>query len=135
VTGHTGHTILKGSEWVLSAERAPGAPEAIYGAECMTCEAASAWVDNDPKPIGVWAIEHTRHDPEHRQFLVTTQRHWRVDPVRPAPVPRPRTTPPARAHARPGHGQAAWGLAVAVLITLFALGGYLLGAAHAAAFG
>jgi hypothetical protein len=69
-------TILKGSAWVLSAERAAGAPGAMYGVECLTCRAESGWVDNDPKPVEVWTIEHTRqHGPGHGQFLVTTQKH------------------------------------------------------------
>jgi hypothetical protein len=47
------HTILKGSEWVLSAERGAGAPESMYGVECLTCRAESGWVDNDPKGVEV----------------------------------------------------------------------------------
>lgn len=109
--------ILKGAEWVLSAERAEGAPDAIYGAECMTCEAESGLVDDDPKPVEVWALEHTRqHGLAHSQFLVTTQKHWRVDPLRRGPESEPgpegdaptlvlarvKALPPVRrSHARP----------------------------------
>jgi hypothetical protein len=84
----TGHVILKGSDLMLSAERAEGAPEAIYGAECLMCEAESGLVDNDPKPVEVWALEHARRfGLSHGQFLVTTQKHWRVDRVRPVAGP------------------------------------------------
>jgi hypothetical protein len=89
----SGRVILKGSDLMLSAERAAGAPEAMYAAECMTCPAESAWVDNDPRPVEVWALEHARHSGlTHSQFLVTTQKHWRVDRVHTAAsgaAPRP----------------------------------------------
>jgi hypothetical protein len=78
----SGHVILKGAYLALSAERAEGAPEAMYGVECLMCEAKSGLVDNDPKPVEVWALEHARTNGlSHGQFLVTTQRHWRVDPL------------------------------------------------------
>jgi hypothetical protein len=104
----TGHVILKGTDLVLSAERAEGAPEAIYGVECLMCTAESGLVDNDPKPVEVWALEHTRHQGlAHGQFLVTTQKHWRVDPLHRVPAPGP-VVPDAQqrphrpgAHARP----------------------------------
>jgi hypothetical protein len=77
--------VLRGAELALTAERAEGAPEAIYLVECLTCPADSGRVDDDPKPVAVWALEHARRfGPDHGQFLVTTQKHWRVDPVRPA---------------------------------------------------
>ncbi|WP_431044281.1 hypothetical protein ACQUSR_21840 [Streptomyces sp. P1-3] len=72
--------IIKGAEWVLSPESGEGAPQAIYGVECMTCAQSSGLVDDDPRPVEVWTINHTRAEPTHRQFLVTTQKHWRVDP-------------------------------------------------------
>jgi hypothetical protein len=75
---------------MLSAERAEGAPEAIYGAECLICEAQSGLADNDPKPVEVWALEHARHKGlSHGQFLVTTQKHWRVDSLRGVPRAAP----------------------------------------------
>lgn len=98
------HVIIRGAEWVLSAERARGAPDARYGVACMLCEAASEWADNDPKPVGMWALHHTQQHPAHRQFLATSQRHWRVDRVAsvPAPPPPPATErPPRHARARP----------------------------------
>ncbi|MFJ2199631.1 hypothetical protein [Streptomyces violaceusniger] len=77
-------TILKGTDLVLSAERAQGAPDGIYHAECMTCPATSGRVDSDPGPVARWAILHTQQQGlNHGQFLVTVERHWRVDPVRP----------------------------------------------------
>ncbi|WP_405804833.1 hypothetical protein [Streptomyces sp. NBC_01187] len=84
-------TILKGTEWSLSAETGLGAPEAIYGVRCMTCASESGLVDDDPRPVGVWAIDHTRNHPSHRQHLLTTQKHWRVDPTptRQMPAPEP----------------------------------------------
>ncbi|WP_442811887.1 DUF7848 domain-containing protein [Streptomyces sp. NBC_01803] len=97
------HTVIRGAEWTLTAERAEGAPAGRYAAECMTCGEASPWADNDPKPVGMWALDHThRHGLTHSQFLSTAQRHWRVDPVRSGhgPSARPGDRPP-RAHARP----------------------------------
>lgn len=71
---------LKAPELMLRAETGEGAPKAIYGAECLACTARSGLVDNDPNFVEVWAIEHTRAHSTHRQFLVTTRQHWRVDP-------------------------------------------------------
>lgn len=57
-------------------------PEAIYGVECLTCGEESGLVDDDPKPVEVWALEHARHNGlSHGRFLVTTQKHWRFDPL------------------------------------------------------
>ncbi|WP_431042101.1 hypothetical protein ACQUSR_09410 [Streptomyces sp. P1-3] len=98
-------TVIKGSEWMLSPETAEGAPQGIYGAQCITCGQESGLVDDDTRPVGVWAIAHTRDSPTHRQFLVTTHRHWRVDPTptTPAPGPEPTERRPQlpRAHAKP----------------------------------
>jgi hypothetical protein len=95
------HPILKGAYWVLHAERSAGAPEAMYGAECMRCDAASGWVDNDVKPVGMWALTHTQQlGLDHSQFIVTTQTHWRVDSRLRDDPPPPRPRPP-RSPARP----------------------------------
>jgi hypothetical protein len=97
------HTILKGAEWVLQAERAEGAPEAIYSVACLTCTAESGRFDNDPKPVSVWAINHTRQlGAAHCQFIVTTEKHWRVDRVRGGGGNGERTMVLPRVHARPG---------------------------------
>ncbi|WP_326597114.1 DUF7848 domain-containing protein [Streptomyces sp. NBC_01803] len=100
------HAVIRGAEWVLSAERAEGAPDGIYGAECLWCGEASPLVDNDQKPVGMWALDHAlRLGLDHGQFLVTSQRHWRVDPVVPAgDAGRPAGERPPRAHARPRGG-------------------------------
>jgi hypothetical protein len=93
--------VLRGAEYVLHAERAAGAPEAAYVAECLQCRAESGLVDYDPKPVAVWSIEHTRHyGLAHSQFLVTTQRHWRVGPLPPPSPPAPAPCPRAHARAR-----------------------------------
>ncbi len=44
-------TILRGADLVLSAERAQGAPDGMYFAECMTYPATSRRVDSDPGPV------------------------------------------------------------------------------------
>ncbi|MBP8539469.1 hypothetical protein GWI24_41760, partial [Streptomyces sp. MK37H] len=76
-------TILRGSGLVLTAERAQGAPDGIYLAECMACPATSGRVDSNPDPVARWAILHTQQQGlSHGQFLVTVERYWRVDPVR-----------------------------------------------------
>jgi hypothetical protein len=83
------NVILRGAELALHAERAPGAPEATYVAECLLCRAESGLIDYDPKPVAVWSMEHARyHGPDHGQFLLTTQSHWRVGPLPPAPAQR-----------------------------------------------
>jgi hypothetical protein len=112
----TAHVILKGAELMLCAERAKDAPDAVYGAECLTCREQSAWFEDDPKPVQVWALDHTeRQGLTHNQFSVTALNHWRVDPrhapVGAAPWPpltrspaAPETPPPRRsgaAHAKP----------------------------------
>ncbi|WP_431042403.1 hypothetical protein ACQUSR_11120 [Streptomyces sp. P1-3] len=102
------HAIIKGAEWVLTPETSEGAPEAIYGAQCVRC-GRERWSDNDPRPIGVWAIDHSRTDPTHCQFLMTTHKHWRVDPnpshhTRPSAHFTPPDAPPQlprTCHARP----------------------------------
>jgi hypothetical protein len=153
------HTILKGSRLVLHAERAKGAPDGIYSAACMTCPEESGRVDSDPGPVAQWVMLHTeQHGPEHSQFLVTTDRHWRVDPVRPpgsmpaeghseqtlrlAPVdPAPQVRAHARRRARrpwetaarraAAHaGDVSGPFVILALITVCTLGGYLLGAGH-----
>ncbi|WKX69980.1 hypothetical protein [Streptomyces sp. XD-27] len=96
------HTLIKGAEWMLSPETAEGAPRGIYGAQCLTCAEESGLVDDDTRPVGVWAIAHTRDNPTHRQFLVTTHKHWRVEPVpanhaaEPEPEPEPEPEEPAQ---------------------------------------
>ncbi|WKX72688.1 hypothetical protein [Streptomyces sp. XD-27] len=103
------HTVIKGAEWMLGPETAEGAPQGIYGAQCITCAQESGLVDDDTRPVGAWAIAHTRENPTHRQFLVTTHRHWRVDPTpptqppEPTPEPEPTHEPPRlpRSHAKP----------------------------------
>ncbi|RMI42863.1 DUF7848 domain-containing protein [Streptomyces triticirhizae] len=79
--------IVRGADWVLVAERGPGVPDGIYGAECMSCEARSPLFDDDELPVAVWSIQHTAEYPEHTLFLARTERHWRV-------VPRPHETGP-----------------------------------------
>lgn len=143
-------TILRGNDLVLTAERAQGAPDGIYLAECMTCSAASGRVDSDPDPVARWAILHTQqHGPNHSQFLVTVERHWRVEPAHTPAGHSTAATPPARSvetadhtpatHRAPGRWAACWRRAVAwagrfagpLVLTTFmmvaALGGYLLG--------
>ncbi|WP_442267815.1 DUF7848 domain-containing protein [Streptomyces hygroscopicus] len=109
-------TILRGTDLVLSAERAEGAPDGIYLSECMTCPATSGRVDSDPGPVARWAILHTQqHGLNHGQFLVTVERHWRVDPVHPPDRHGTATPPPARTasrmpatHRAPGCWGACW---------------------------
>ncbi|WP_456112187.1 DUF7848 domain-containing protein [Streptomyces specialis] len=100
------HAVIRGAEWVVSAERAECAPDGLYGARCLRCGAGSPLSDNDPKPVGMWALDHTRWlGLEHSQFVVTSQRHWRVDPALPvARVKRPDQARSPRAHARPRGG-------------------------------
>jgi hypothetical protein len=87
----SGNVILRGAEFALHAERAPGAAEAAYVVECLWCRAESGLVDYDVRPAAVWSIEHARrHGPDHGQFVVTSQQHWRVGRLpRPAPAPEP----------------------------------------------
>lgn len=104
-----GHTILKGAEWVLAPETGLGVPDGIYGAQCMLCAEHSGLTDADDRPAMVWSMEHTRAHPDHRQYLVTARRHWRVDPApRPAAQPAPperligeAERPPPDRHVRP----------------------------------
>ncbi|WP_062214219.1 hypothetical protein [Streptomyces sp. NBRC 109706] len=71
--------VVKGADWILSEVRDRGAPPAVQGAECMTCEARSPLVDDvDPQRMAVWAIGHTQQRPEHTMFLLRTEKHWRV---------------------------------------------------------
>ncbi|UED85697.1 hypothetical protein [Streptomyces profundus] len=72
--------LIRSADWVLSEERGAGAPQAIYGAECMTCGDRSTLADNDAQPVAVWCIFHTQQDPDHDLFLVRAEKHWRVHP-------------------------------------------------------
>ncbi|AQW48008.1 hypothetical protein SHXM_01471 [Streptomyces hygroscopicus] len=145
-------TILRGSDLVLSAERAQGAPDGIYLAECMTCPATSGRVDNDPGPVARWAILHTEQQGlNHGQFLVTIERHWRVDPLRSPDRHGTATLPPAPSHSdrtanrKPATHRASgrWGtccrravawlgrfagpLVLTAFVLVAGLGGYLIG--------
>jgi hypothetical protein len=120
------HIIRTSASWVLCAERAPGAPEATYVAECLHCRAGSGLIDYDPKPVEVWSIEHTRrHGLDHGQFVLTTRRHWRVGPHPPRePPPVPARAPDApRSHARPR----VWLLAEPLILFALLIGSVLLG--------
>lgn len=111
----TARVILRGAELMLCAERAEESPDAAYGAECLTCQAESAWFEDDPRPVQVWALDHTeRQGLTHNQFRVIAHNYWRVDPrsapVGAAPWPPinsspavPEAPPPRRsgAHAKP----------------------------------
>ncbi|MFE2183387.1 hypothetical protein [Streptomyces sp. NPDC059455] len=141
-------TILKGSDLVLSSERAQGAPDGIYLAECMTCPATSGRVDSDPGPAARWAILHAQQRGlAHGQFLVTVERHWRVDPIRSQDGHATATLPLARSasqapatHRAPGRWGTCWRrtvgwlgrfagpLVLTTFIVAAALGGYLIGA-------
>jgi hypothetical protein len=132
------HVILKGAEWVLTSERPAQAPDALYVAQCLACRAESDLADNDPKPAGVWAIEHTRSaGRDHCRFRVTTEKHWRVDPVPPAAGTAVTTPPRPRTHARPRTRRLHRALAhtgplvlAALVVAVVFIGcGYLLGAA------
>ncbi|MDT0543331.1 MULTISPECIES: DUF7848 domain-containing protein [Streptomyces] len=143
-------TIMRGSDLVLSAERAQGAPDGIYLAECMACPATSGRVDSNPGPVARWAILHAQQQGlNHGQFLVTVERHWRVDPVRTPNARGTVTLPPTHSagatnrtpatHRAPRRWGTCWRRTVAclgrcagplVLTTFFlgaALGGYLIG--------
>ncbi|ASQ95053.1 hypothetical protein [Streptomyces sp. 11-1-2] len=143
-------TILKGTDLVLSAERAQAAPDGIYHAECMTCPATSGRVDSDPGPVARWTILHTQQRGlSHGQFLVTVERYWRVDPVRPrdghgtATLSQTRSASTAdrtlATHRAPGRwgacrrrtvawlGRFAGPLVLTTFMVVAGLGGYLIG--------
>ncbi|MDT0270678.1 hypothetical protein RM844_30840 [Streptomyces sp. DSM 44915] len=116
-------SIVKGADWVLCEERGVGAPEAIYGVECLGCGAASPLFDNDPLPVAVWALQHTQQLPEHTRFLSRIERHWRV-------VRRPDADPEAEGQAAAGPvaaflDQAAGPAFVGLMCLLTALSGLL----------
>lgn len=78
--------ILRGTALKLCAERAQDAPDALYIVACLTCQAESGPVDDGPKSVQVWALDHTQQRGlTHNQFRVTAHSYWRVDPVH-APV-------------------------------------------------
>ncbi len=85
--------VVKGADWVLCEERGEGAPEAIYGAECLACGARSPLFDNEALPVAVWALQHTAQQPDHARFLSRTERHWRAL-RRPEPEPGGQPPPP-----------------------------------------
>jgi hypothetical protein len=101
-----GPVILRGADWTVAGEPDPDTPVGRTGAVCATCRDASPW-ENDPKLVGMWAIDHThQHGPVHTLFHVTTQRHWRAYPTPGSTTPgvsAPGTRTPRqpRAHARP----------------------------------
>ncbi|WP_449657203.1 DUF7848 domain-containing protein [Streptomyces boetiae] len=98
--------IIRGAEWTVAGEPDPDEPAGRIGVACTTCTDASPW-ENDPKRVGMWALDHThRHGHVHSLFLVTAQRHWRAYPTRSdatpgTAAPRTRAPRPPRAHARP----------------------------------
>ncbi|MDX6350789.1 MAG: hypothetical protein QOF84_5579, partial [Streptomyces sp.] len=40
-------TIITAAEWTLGAETAEGAPQGIFGAQCITCGAEAVPMDDD----------------------------------------------------------------------------------------
>ncbi|WP_062218031.1 hypothetical protein [Streptomyces sp. NBRC 109706] len=74
----SGDAIIRSADWVLTDEHGAGAPEGIFGVECMTCEARSPLFDNDQQPVAVWAIHHVQEQPEHDLFLARAEKHWRA---------------------------------------------------------
>ncbi|WP_431043745.1 hypothetical protein ACQUSR_18895 [Streptomyces sp. P1-3] len=93
--------IAKGADWMLSAETAEGAPEGIFGAQCLRC-GDECWLDDDRRPVEAWMIDHTRTDPAHHQFRFTAERFCRV-----GPVPPPRHGATQVVPAVPAHRQVA----------------------------
>ncbi|WP_139238377.1 hypothetical protein [Streptomyces aidingensis] len=73
--------MIKSAEWTLSHDTGEGVPRAIYSAECLNCGRQSAAVDNESLPVEVWALKHTGLNPQHREFKLTTELFWRVDPA------------------------------------------------------
>ncbi|WP_062205332.1 hypothetical protein [Streptomyces sp. NBRC 109706] len=65
--------------WLLAPVREQGAPEGIFGGECVTCGELSPLVDDDPQPVAIWAIRHTQREPSHGLFLFRAEKHWRVE--------------------------------------------------------
>ncbi|WKX70999.1 hypothetical protein [Streptomyces sp. XD-27] len=101
--------VTKGADWMLCAETAEGAPEGIFGAQCLRC-GDECWWDDDRRPVDAWMIDHTRTDPAHHQFRFTAERFCRVGPVPPprhgatqvvATAPTSRLPAGVAAHARP----------------------------------
>ncbi|MGW7457161.1 DUF7848 domain-containing protein [Streptomyces sp. NPDC054797] len=74
--------ILAHAEWTLSGDNSPGVPVAIFQMMCMNCHQMSEATDNDGTPHQTWALNHTGHSPEHREFKLVTETYWRVDPRR-----------------------------------------------------
>jgi hypothetical protein len=118
----TAYVILRGAELTLCAERAEDAPAAVYGAECLTCQAESAWFEDDPRSVQVWALHHTEQQGlTHNQFSVTAHNYWRVDPqhapVGAVPWPPVNASPAVVAPAAPdmpprrtgAHAKPVWG--------------------------
>lgn len=82
----------------------PVPPRDVLGVVCVDCP-EQCWVGEHPMPVGVWAREHTRRHPTHRQYQVAPQvPRPRAVARPPRPVNRvPRTTPPVAVdRARPG---------------------------------
>ncbi len=93
------HTVLGGAEMVVTTVSGHGVAEAVHMAQCRTCTASSELAEDDERPAAVWAVQHTRAHPQHRHYLTTTRRRWRVDP-RPAEQPASNPLPVDR--DRPG---------------------------------
>ena len=46
-------SVVRGADWLLQEERGQGAPRAIHGAECQSCDAVSPLFDDDSLPAAV----------------------------------------------------------------------------------
>ncbi|MFI1205620.1 hypothetical protein ACH4VR_40400 [Streptomyces sp. NPDC020883] len=85
---------VTGAQWALIPETAQGAPRIMYAAECMACP-DECWMDDNPRPVEAWTVEHTRSYPKHHQFLLTVQKHGRVIHQDHDLVPEPSNAPAA----------------------------------------
>ncbi|WP_445195104.1 DUF7848 domain-containing protein [Streptomyces odontomachi] len=99
------YAVLTGAEWVLRAVGDLGGREAVYGAQCTTCRETSGQGADVARSVGAWAVEHTRANPNHRNYVSVVRTQWRVDPDIRISQPASSPVPVHTGQPRPGDAE------------------------------
>ncbi|MER0445986.1 hypothetical protein ABR738_15695 [Streptomyces sp. Edi4] len=70
--------IYRSGGLVLRADSSEEDPKEIFMAECRECSATSNVVDDVRLPVEVWTVKHTKENPGHERYRLTTDTFWAV---------------------------------------------------------
>ncbi|MFJ5234522.1 hypothetical protein ACIQBJ_32040 [Kitasatospora sp. NPDC088391] len=70
--------IYRSGGLVLRADTNEKDPGEIFMAECRKCSATSHVVDDNRLLVEVWTVNHSKENPGHQQYRLTTDTFWAV---------------------------------------------------------